>query len=90
MITLSTGVEEIYSDNGITIGSLYDKSISSPGFTTRSESYYVYTNYTSDIRYQLNDKSISILESTSSTFTFDLTCSFSGSTPISYSAKQKE
>ena len=90
MLTLSAGTDEIYSDNEVTIGTLYDQSVSTSSYTTNSYSYSSISSYTSDIRYQVNDKSISILESTSSTFTFDLTCSFSGSTPISYSAKQKE
>ena len=90
MNILPAGTEEIYSDNGVTIDSLYYPYIYSQGYTIYSISYSITPVYTSDIRYQVNDKSISILESTSSTFTVDLTCSFSGSTPISYSIKQKE
>ena len=93
MITLSAGTEEIFSDNGLTIGSIYNQGINYPGGYNIHFRYVPVSSYTSDVRYQFNDKSkstISILESTSSTFTFNLTCSFSGSTPISYSAMQTE
>ena len=39
MITLPAGTEEIYSDNEVTIGSLYSQSFSSPTYSTYSYSY---------------------------------------------------
>ena len=52
--------------------------------TDLSSKYSFYSSYTSDIRYQPNETSISIIESTSAIFSIDLTCSYSGATPITY------
>ena len=85
MIELPKGVEEITTENKQITLSPFTASVSSQTITTISVGFIVISNYTSDVYFLTQDQSISTLENNYVQITLDLTCSSSGSTPISYS-----
>ena len=85
MNALSSGIDDIVSDSGQTIGSLFVMSISTFSYTDQSVTRVPGTSITSDINYQVDTQSFSLLETDTATITLNLSCSFSGSTSITYS-----
>ena len=85
MIELPKGVEEITADNNQITLSPFTASVSSQTITAISVGFVVISDYTSDVYFRTQDQSISTLENNYVQITLDLTCSSSGSTPISYS-----
>ena len=85
MIELPKGIEEITKDIKQYTLSLFTTSVSSQTITISSIGFVVISNYYSDVYFQTQDQSISTLENNYIQIILDLTCSSSGSTPISYS-----
>ena len=85
MNALPKGVEEITADNKQIILSPFTASVSSQTITTISVGFIVISDYTSDVYFQTQDQSISLLENSYVQIILDLPCSSSGSTAISYS-----
>ena len=87
MTALSSGTDDIISQSGITIAAA-DASftpVSTVTYTNQSVTYYSISNTISDVYFQVNTQTFSVCESTSSTQTPNLPCSFTGSTSITYS-----
>ena len=85
MIALSTGTEEITLDSGQVIGSITLQIVSASAYTNITVSYTLDSSYTSDVNYQTDDLSCSVLEGIISQYSPYLPCSISGSTSISFS-----
>ena len=87
MNLLPSGTEDIVADSGQTIGSVTTQTVGtpSPAYTILTVTYVPGTSYTSDINIQINDQSISVIESNISQKTPDLSCSISGTTSIIFS-----
>ena len=86
MTALSAGTEDIIAQSGITI-SAPDASFT-PVITTyanQSVTYSLISSTTSDAYIQIATQILSVPESSTSTQTPNLSCSFSGSTSITYS-----
>ena len=82
---LATGTEDIVSESGVTIGSTTTLTPVSGTYTYQTVSYSQGLITTSDMFYQIVAQSLSVVESNTVSITADLSCSFSGSTSISYS-----
>ena len=82
---LAAGVEEITAETGQTIGAVTSLAVTSVSYSNQSVTYVPGTPYTFDVSYQTQDKSISVIEKSGSLITPDLSCSVSGTTPISHS-----
>ena len=87
MIALSTGTDDIVAQSGVTIAAA-DASftpLSTVTYTNQTVTYNSLSNITSDAYFQINTQTYSVCESTTSTQTPNLPCSFSGNTLIAYS-----
>ena len=60
------------------------QSVSPTSFEVKQVTYDVVSTYNSDVYYDEEGYSISILESSSKMFSFNLTCSLSGQTQMAY------
>ena len=85
MNLLAAGTEDIVADSGQTIGALTSQTVSASSYNNQTVTYAQGTIYTSDINYQNNDQSISVIESTTIQKTPDLPCSILGTTSITFS-----
>ena len=88
MTILSQGTEDIISDSGQTIGSVSESSTVSatvPPYTNLTLVYTLFTSFTSDVNYQTNDQTFSVVEGSTVQKSPDLPWSASGSTSISFS-----
>ena len=85
MIELSKGEEEITKENKQFTLSPFTTSVSSKSIPIISVDFVVISNYTSDVYFQTQDQSFSILKNSYVQITSNLPCSSSGSTAISYS-----
>ena len=87
MITLISGADDILPDSGQTIGTTSSLTISTPSpmYTLATVNYILSTSSTSDVIYQTDNQSPSVLENLSTQVIPDLTCSISGSTSITFS-----
>ena len=86
MITLSASTDNIVALSGVTIAAA--DAAFTPATGTYINQTVIYTSIsstTSDVYYQILDESLSIIELNSAIMTIQLSCSFSGSTSISYS-----
>ena len=86
MTTLSAGTDDIVAQNGVTI-STPDASFTPVigTYTNQTVIYSLISYSTSDTYLQIATQTLSVSESTTSTQTPNLSCSFSGSTSIIYS-----
>ena len=85
MNALQASTNDITSD-AKTISSLLDTStFYSPTYPNKTTEYSESLKSTSDVNYQTQDESISVLENNNSEYTPNLSCSTTGSTSISYS-----
>ena len=84
MTTLTVSQYSISSETGVTLGSGSSFTITAGSYTNLSVTYTPGTTTTSDIYYQVLTESISVVEDNSASTTPDLSCSFSGTTSISY------
>ena len=85
MNVLSSGTEDITLDSTQTIGAVFTQAVSSIPYSSQTVSYTQGTSYTSDVNYQTNNQSVSVLESIKTQVNLDLPCSISGATPILFS-----
>ena len=85
MTTLSAGTNDITALSGVTIASADTPFTPNAGtYSNLTVTYSLVSSTKSDVYYQLADQSISVIESSTSSLTPDLPCSFSGSTTITY------
>ena len=85
MNALQASTNDITSDTK-TISSLLDTStFYSPTYPNKTTEYSESLKSTSDVNYQTQDESISVLENNNSEYIPNLSCSTTGSTSISYS-----
>ena len=86
MTPLNPGTEDIVSDPGQTIEAVITHSVipPSPNYSNHSVTYNPSASYTSDIYYQTSSKSIEYIENNVYTFNPELSCSFSGTSSISF------
>ena len=86
MTALSAGTDDIFSLSGVTIAAA-DASFTPPSdaYTNQTVTYNLVSSITSDAYLQTDTQTFSVSESTTSTQTPNLPCSFSGSTSITYS-----
>ena len=87
MTAPSSGTDDIISQSGVTIAAA-DASftpVSTVTYTNQSVTYNIFSSTISDVYFQVNTQTYSVCESTTSTQTPNLPCSFSGSTSITYS-----
>ena len=84
MNILQSGTDDISLDSGQTISPVTFPAIASASYSNLTISFVSISSYTSDVNYQTNDLSISILESTTLQKTPDLPWSISGTTTISF------
>ena len=85
MDALSTGAEEIVLDNTQNIGTDVVKSVLDVPYTNQTIVYNLVTSYTSDIYFQTQDQSFSVVEKNNLQVTPDLSWSSSGSTSVTFS-----
>ena len=85
MAALASGTDSIVTDSIQTIGAAATLAITAGSYVNQSVTYVQGTTTTSDIYYQTLSQSITIIESSSASFTPDLSCSYSGSTSIVFS-----
>ena len=84
MDALLSGTDDITSDTGtMTAGSSI--SVTSGSYVNQTVTYVAGTTTTTDVYYQISQQTFTLNPSTNSLLTPDMTCSFSGSTSISYS-----
>ena len=84
MDALSSGNDDITSDTGtMTVGS--SVSVTSGSYANQTVTYVESTTTTTDVYYQISQQTFTLNPNTNSLLTPDMTCSFSGSTSISYS-----
>ena len=84
MDALSAGTEDITTDSGQNIGIVTMQSVSAISYSNQTVIYVTSSSYASDVNYQTNDQSYSILENTSTQISSDLPWSVSGLTSISF------
>ena len=86
MTALSSGTDDIIAQSGVTIAAPTASFTPPAGtFTSQSDTYNLISPSTTSDAYLQNDtQSYSVSESTTSTQTPDLSCSFSGTTSITY------
>ena len=86
MTALSAGIYDIVAQNGVTIDAPDASFTSFVGiYTNQTVTYNLVNTEISDVYFQINTETFSVSESTTSTQTPNLSCSFSGSTSITYS-----
>ena len=79
------GVEEISIGGTLTIDSVNSLIINAGSYANQTVTYVQNNSPTSsDVYYQINDQSFSVVESNTLSITPDLSCSASGSTSIAY------
>ena len=84
MNILTSSTEDIIADSSQSISSLIPLSVSSTSYLNQTVTYSIISSYTSDVNYQTNDQSYSVVENTIVTKTPELPCSLSGSTSITF------
>ena len=85
MFTTTDELFSIVPTNDLVIGATTLVSVSSTtSYEVKKVSYDIASTYTSDVYYNEKEYSISILESSTKTFSFNLTCSLSGQTFMTY------
>ena len=86
MTALSAGTDDIAAQSGVTIAAPDASFTPAAGtYANQTVTYSLISFITSDVYTQIAAQAISVSESTTSTQTPNLSCSFSGSTSISYS-----
>ena len=86
MTALSSGTNDIVSQNGVTIAAPDASFTPAAGtYTNQTVTYNLISSTTSDVNYQVQSQSISVVELNTFTITPDLPCSLSGTTTITYS-----
>ena len=85
MNTLSAGTNDIISETGVTIGAAISVTISYGTYTNQSVTYVQGATTISDVYYQILTESFSVVEGNSASFNPSLSCSFHGTTSISFS-----
>ena len=86
MTALSSGTDDIISQSGVTIAAPDASFTPAAGtYTFQTITYYSISNIILDVYFQVNTQTFSVCESTISTQTPNLPCSFTGSTSITYS-----
>ena len=85
MDILSVNTDSILSASSASIPALTTPAVTMSSYTNQSSSYSPTILYTSDVYFQTGDQTISLIENNSLNITPDLPCSFSGTTPISFS-----
>ena len=86
MNPLNPGTEDIVSDPGQTIEAVITHSVvpPSPDYSNHTVTYNPSASYTSDIYYQTSSKSMEYIENNSDTLSPELSCSFTGTSSISF------
>ena len=86
MTALSSGTDDIVAQSGVTIAAPSASFIPPVGtFTNQTVTYNLISSATSDVYYQVQDQSLSVVELNTLLITPDLSCSFDGTTSITYS-----
>ena len=85
MNILAENSDVIISASGISLPSIFTKTVSLPTYTNQTVFYTSTTLHNSDVYFQTGDQSFSIVEKAVSSLTPDLPCSSSGFTTISFS-----
>ena len=86
MVALSSGTNIIIAQSGVTIAAPDTSFIPAAGtYSNQSVTYNLISFTTSYVYFQVNTQKISVSESTTSSQSPNLPCSFSGSTSIDYS-----
>ena len=85
MAAQSAGTDDIVAQSGVTIAAPA-ASFSPPAgtYTNLTVIYNLLSSTTSDVYYQVQSQSISVVELNTLTIIPDLSCSFSGNTAITY------
>ena len=85
MTALPSGTEDILTIGGYTIAAAATVTPTTPTYTNQTVVYVQGTTTTSNIYTQTLTQSLSVIESTNTSITPDLSCSFSGTVSITYS-----
>ena len=86
MTALSAGTDDIIAQSGITISAPDASFTPASGiYTNQTVSYNLVSSTTSNVYYQVQTQSLSVVELNILLITPDLSCSFYGTTPIIYS-----
>ena len=87
MNSLSSGTEDITADTGQTFGTSTSLAVGvpSPLYTNQTVTYVSGASYTSDVSYQTSSQTYTFSKNGNILITPDISCSFSGSTSITYS-----
>ena len=85
MIISAVGQYSIIAESSVTIQAPSSITITSASYTNQTVTYAPETSYTSDVYFQTNNQSYTVIETYSQTETPDLTCSSTGSSTITYS-----
>ena len=86
MTVLSSGIDDIIPQSGVTVAAADASFTPAAGtYTSQTPTYTSLSNVTSDVYFQVKTQTNSVCESTISTQTSNLPCSFSGNTLIAYS-----
>ena len=86
MNSLSSGTEDITADTGQTFGTSISLAVGvpSPLYTNQTVTYVSGASYTSDVSYQTSSQTYTFSKNGNIQITPDISCSFSGSTSITY------
>ena len=82
---LSFGTDDIIVDTSQSIGAIVSKAVSPQVYSNLTVTYTLVGSYTSDVNFQTNSQSISVIENTIAKTTPDVSWSVSGTTSMTYS-----
>ena len=85
MIVSNIAQYQIIAESGVTIQAPSSMTITSASYTNQTVTYVSGASYTSDVYFQTNNQSYTVIETYNQIETPDLTCSSSGSSTITYS-----
>ena len=85
MNILPIGIDDVISETALTISSLSFQTVNSITYTNTTTTYSIISTYISDVYFQTNSESISVVENNNISISPLLPWSFSGATSISYS-----
>ena len=86
MTVLSSGTDNIVAQSGVTIAAPDSSFIPPAGtYTNQTVTYNLISSAKSNVYYQVQAQSLSVVELNTLSITPDLSCSFDGTTSITYS-----